>query len=115
MTAQELFYGFVSIFLVPLCLFLVSIWIKRLFKASDEIKEDSEKKIAELLQKQEDIKEKATLEWRATYNQDQRDIKGKVEEIAKVVTEKVSYRHCEETEKELWQAIEKIKNGFRGT
>ena len=104
---------FFSLFLVPLSLFLVSFWIQRLFKKSDSERERNNADVALLVKEKKNAEDKATIEWRNQMVKKQDEIKIKVDEVARNLTEKVDWNHCGDTERSIRNAIEKVDDRVR--
>jgi hypothetical protein len=111
---------FLTLFLVPLCVSLLYLGIRRLFEKGDKAREEKDHKIAKLLEEQaallaekEELKETAIHEWRGRFEGTLCQIKAKVEEIAETMHDKVPFGVCDQREAELKQAVRDLDTRMR--
>ena len=90
MTPQEL----INLLVIPLSLFLASLWITRLFNKRDTKEERTATQIKELLDKADKEKELTIKERWDEFRKVQCEIKAKVNKIADEMHDKVPYEHC---------------------
>jgi hypothetical protein len=86
---------FVTLLLMPLCVAILGMWIKRQFELSDQRKRAEGEKIAQLLAEKESMKEDAIKERWATYSATLCAIKETVEGIKEDMHKKVTWEHCD--------------------
>ena len=92
MTPQEL----INLIVIPLSLFLASLWVTRLFNKRDVEQDKASLQIKELVEKADKEKE-ATIKNRwDSFSKVQCDIKTKVDKISDDMHDKVPYEHCNE-------------------
>jgi|GEM_PF-6972718 len=105
MTAQEL----INLIVIPLSLFLASLWITRLFEKRDTKEEKAAEQVKELLEKAAKEKDAITNERWARFSQVQCDIKTKVDKIVDDMHDKVPFDHCNDRMDLLDERIRAIK------
>lgn len=81
---------FVTVGLVPLCVLVLGMFIKRWLDQKD--KKDAE--IHRLRLEADSRKENSVREWREAYVKNQCDIKKKLEEIGEELHNRVTWDHC---------------------
>lgn len=94
MASQELTTIVLTLFLIPLCLFLMSLWITRLFNKRDQKQEQSAELIKELLAQADKQKEITIKERWDRFSKTQCEIKTKVDTIVNNMHDKVTWDHC---------------------
>jgi signal transduction histidine kinase len=96
---------FLTAFLVPLGLLLLGMWINRQFKTRDE----KDLEIKNLLNKKDDEKEKAIIEWKSSVTQTLCDIKTKVEILGGALYDKVTWEHCSDRMDKLDERLREVE------
>lgn len=108
MQTQEITTILITLFLIPLCLFLVSIWITRLFKKRDTDQDKTAERIKELQAQADKEKETTIRERWDRFSQTQCEIKRKVDMIVGDMHDKVPWTQCNDRMNSLDERIREI-------
>jgi hypothetical protein len=87
---------------------LVSIWLKHLLGKRDQAQEEVAKRIKELLDKADELKEKTIRERWDAFSKTQCEIKEKIDVIFNNMHDKVTWDHCNKEMKGFDERIREI-------
>ena len=99
---------FFSALFFPLCLFLLGWYLTKRDKKREMAERDRQKVVDE----NRILKEKQLLEWQHRFTDTQCSIKNTVEIIKSELTKKVSISDCRDEQKEVWDAINVLRDRF---
>lgn len=102
---------FLTAILVPTSIFILGIWINRLFKSKDA----KDERINRLREEIDKKKEMELQSWRADYSQTICYIKQGIQKIQDDMNNRVSRDDCHRSQDDVWAAIDHLRDEVHRT